>query len=130
MPLVLVDSSVWIQIQRGQFDLESLPEHTEIAICPPIAQELLQGALNPESHEIAWRIILSSRMIDDPMPLETFEEAAQIYRRCLWKGHTVASPFDCLIAACAIRHKLPLLQRDRDFELIAEVAPLKLAANV
>ena len=129
MPVVLVDSSVWFEIQRGRFDLESLLENSEIAICPPIAQELLQGAMDAESHEIAWRVIFASRMLDDPMPFETFEEAALIYRQCLRNGHAIVSSHDCLIAACAIRHNVPLLQRDRDFELIAQIAPLNLAPN-
>jgi predicted nucleic acid-binding protein len=32
---------------------------------------------------------------------------------------------DCLIAACALRHALTVLHVDRDFDLIARVAPLK-----
>lgn len=69
-------------------------------------------------------------MLDDPMPLGTFEEAAQIFRDCRNDGYVIASPYDCLIAACAIRNGVPLLQRDRDFEKIAEMAPLELLRNV
>ncbi len=68
-------------------------------------------------------------MLDDPTPFETFEEAAHIYRNCRAQGYVIASPHDCLIAATAILHKIPLLQRDRDFERIAEVAPLELLRN-
>ena len=92
--------------------------------------ELLQGARDPERYRIAWHIVLDSRMLDDPMPLETLEEAAQIHRSCRDDGYVVASSLDCLIAACAIRHRVPLLQRDRDFEKIAEIAPLELLRNV
>ncbi len=126
MPVVLVDSSIWLEVTRGRLDLHSMVNERDIAICPPIAQELLQGALDAESHEIAWNIIFAARMLDDPIPLDRFEEAAYIYRRCAWKGHVIASPFDCLIAACAIQNRVPLLQRDGDFERIAEIAPLKL----
>ena len=69
-------------------------------------------------------------MLDDPMPLETFERAAQIFRDCRDKGYVISSPYDCLIAACAIRNGVPLLQRDRDFEMIADMAPLELLRNV
>jgi predicted nucleic acid-binding protein len=127
--VVLVDTSIWLDIVRGRLDLESVMSERDIAICPPIAQELLQGALDAESHEIAWRIIFAARMLDDPMPLDRFEEAAHIYRRCAWKGHAIASAFDCLIAACAIHNGVTLLQRDQDFEWIAEIAPLKLLPN-
>jgi predicted nucleic acid-binding protein len=76
-----------------------------------------------------WNNILDSIMLDDPMPLERFEDAAQIFRRCREDGYTIASSHDCLVAACAIFHRIPLLQRDRDFEKIAEVAPLELLRN-
>jgi predicted nucleic acid-binding protein len=127
--LVLVDTSIWIDVERGRFDLEAHVDVGEIAICPPIAQELLQGARDRERYRIVWDIIFAARMIDDPVPLETFEEAAQIHRHCLEDGYRIASSFDCLIASCAIRNKAKLLQRDHDFEKIAEVAPLELIPN-
>jgi predicted nucleic acid-binding protein len=127
--VVLVDSSIWVDIQREKLDLEPWLDDTELAICPPIAQELLQGALDAKSHEMAWRIIFACRMLDDPMPLDRFEEAAQIHRRCVWKGHQITSSFDCLIAACAIRNSVALLQRDSDFERIAEISPLVLVPS-
>lgn len=114
----------------GRFDLYAFVDPGEIAICPPIAQELLQGAGEGSRYTIVWQTILSCRMIDDPMPFETFEEAAQMYRRCRLDGYTIASSHDCLIAACAIRNEVPLLQRDYDFEKIAETFPLELLRNV
>lgn len=130
MAIVLVDTSIWLEVQRGRFDIEKHIDVGEVAICPPIAQELLQGARTPATYGIVWDTILSSRMLDDPMPLETFVQAAQIYRDCRDDGYAIASPFDCLIAACAIIHEVPLLQRDRDFEKIADMHPLELLRNV
>lgn len=130
MAIVLIDTSIWLEIQRGRFDIEKYVDIGEIAICPPIVQELLQGARTPDSYATVWESIFESRMLDDPMPLEAFERAAQIFRDCRDDGYVIASPYDCLIAACAIRHRIPLLQRDRDFEKIAEVAPLDLLRNV
>ncbi len=130
MPAVLVDTSIWLEIERDRYEFPKSVDRRHIAICPPIAQELLQGARDAERYEVAWNIILSVRMLDDPMPLETFESAAEIYRACRADGYELASPFDCLIAACAIRNRAPLLQRDGDFEKIAEVAPLELLRTV
>lgn len=130
MAVVLIDTSIWLEIERGRFDIEQYVDIGEIAICPPIVQELLQGARTPDRYTTAWHTILESRMLDDPMPLGTFEEAAQIFRDCRNDGYVIASPYDCLIAACAIRNGVPLLQRDRDFEKIAEMAPLELLRNV
>ncbi len=128
--VVLVDTSIWLEVERGRFNLYDFIDPGEIAICPAIAQELLQGARTAETYSVVWRIIMSSRIIDDPTPFETFEEAAHIYRNCRDDGYVVASPFDCLIAATAILNKTPLLQRDRDFEKIAEKAPLEMLRNV
>ena len=130
LAVVLIDTSVWLEVERGRFDLEAFVDAGEIAICPPITQELLQGVSSPERFAIVWHTVLSCRMLDDPMPLERFEYAAEIYRRCREDGYVVASSFDCLIAACAIENRVPLLQRDRDFEKIADMAPLELLRNV
>jgi predicted nucleic acid-binding protein len=128
--VVLIDTSIWLEIERGRFDIEKFVDIGEIAICPPIAQELLQGARTPDRYSTVWQTIFAARMIDDPMPFETFEEAAHIFRNCRDDGYVIASAFDCLIASCAIRNRVPLLQRDRDFEKIAELAPLELLRNV
>jgi predicted nucleic acid-binding protein len=79
LAIVLIDTSIWLEVERDRFDLENFVEFGEIAICPPIAQELLQGARAPERYSIVWNNILDSIMLDDPMPLERFEDAAQIF---------------------------------------------------
>jgi hypothetical protein len=130
MAVVLIDTSIWLEVERGRFNLDDFVDPGEIAICPAIAQELLQGARTPEMYSIVWHTIMNARMLDDPTPFETFEEAARIYRNCRDDGYVIASAHDCLIAACAILNKVPLLQRDRDFEKITEVAPLEILKNV
>ena len=110
--------------------MDAFVEPGEIAICPPIAQELLQGAQSAERFTIVWETLLEARMLDDPLPLARFEYAAEIYRRCRETGYVIASSHDCLIAACAIEARVPLLQRDHDFEVMADVAPLELLRNV
>ena len=77
-----------------------------------------------------WETVLAARMLDDPMPLARFEYAAEIYRRCRENGYVIASSYDCLIAACAIEARVPLLQLDHDFEAMADVVPLELLRNV
>jgi predicted nucleic acid-binding protein len=41
------------------------------------------------------------------------------------RGKTVRSPIDCCIAQVAIDHDTLLLHRDRDFETITEIRPLR-----
>lgn len=129
MAIVLVDTSIWIDVELGLFDLHAFVDPDDVALCPPIVQELLQGVSAGPRFTSMRQMILERRMLDDPMPLEAFEEAAQIHRQCRDDGYTIASSFDCLIAACAIRNHVPLLQRDRDFVKIAEVVPLVLLRN-
>jgi predicted nucleic acid-binding protein len=38
---------------------------------------------------------------------------------------TVRSSADCLIAACAIRHDLEVLHRDRDYAALAGISSLR-----
>jgi predicted nucleic acid-binding protein len=47
-----------------------------------------------------------------------------LYRRARRAGVTIRSDVDCLIAACAIRHDLTVLHRDRDFDKLGRIAPL------
>ncbi len=58
--------------------------------------------------------------------LADWEDAALLYRRARFRGLTVRSTNDCLIATVAIRTGTRLLSRDRDFEALAEVSDLTL----
>jgi predicted nucleic acid-binding protein len=63
--------------------------------------------------------------IEDPLTREIFDEAIGIYRNARRKSITIRSSVDCLIAACAIRRGVPVLHRDRDFDLLAKIGPLQ-----
>ena len=54
-----------------------------------------------------------------------FSDAVDLYRSARRSGLTVRSSVDCLIAACAIRHDLEVMHRDRDYAAIAEISPLR-----
>jgi hypothetical protein len=62
-------------------------------------------------------------MVIAPDARETARNAAHLYARCRWAGITPRSANDCLIAVHAILGGVPLLHRDRDFDLIASVEP-------
>ena len=88
-----------------------------------VYQEVLQGAPNRAGF-IRLQSFLDELMTwrpDDPR--EIVRDAALLYANCRWRGITVRSPNDCLIAACAIAAAEPLLHADRDFDLIATVEP-------
>lgn len=123
--MVLVDSSIWVDHFRGSARVDDRVEGEEIAVCPPIVLEVLRGA-RTERIRLLWRAtLLDAEMLDDPMPLDLFEEAARLFRTCQNRGITPGFA-DSLIAICAIRNDVPLLTLDIDFQRIAAITPLRL----
>ena len=81
--------------------------------------ELLAGARGAE-------IAVVDGLAQLPLePLVDFRTAATLYRDATQFGHPVRSLVDCLIAAVALRHDATVVHRDRDFELLALVSPLR-----
>jgi predicted nucleic acid-binding protein len=54
-----------------------------------------------------------------------FLEAADLYRAARRAGLTVRSGIDCLIAACALRHRFEVLHHDRDYDALARISCLR-----
>ena len=125
--MILIDSGVWIAVlsKRPPFRLEELVEASEIVTCLPIIQEVLQGIDDDHSFEDARDSLYELPVIEDPLWGEVFDEAIAIYRNARLRGLTIRSSVDCLIAACAIRHGAILLHRDRDFDHLARIIPLR-----
>jgi predicted nucleic acid-binding protein len=124
---MLVDSSVWIDYLRGGLTPEtlvlkaSLERGDPIWLAPPILQEVLQGADSQQRFK-AWDAALGELpMVQDADLRGLTRAAALLYARCRWQGFTPRSANDCLIAAYAIRARLPLLHRDRDFDQIGKI---------
>jgi len=124
--MILVDTSVWIAVfgKRPLFRLEDAVEFDEVATCLPVIQEVLQGFREERAFRVARDAMCALPVIESPMEGSLFIEAAQLYRAARRQGLTVRSSVDCLIAACALRHDLPVLHRDRDYELLSRVSPL------
>jgi predicted nucleic acid-binding protein len=124
--VVLVDSSIWIAIERGLIRLADLvPADEMVAICPAIAHEVLRGAQSAKQYQLAREVMMATVILDSPTPYQRFEEAANVYRLCRHEGVT-SSAIDCLITACAIANRVPLLHQDRDFDDIAEATTLQI----
>ena len=128
--MVLVDTSVWIETfrkPRGP-NLEQLVDFNDVVCCLPIYQEVLQGFRDEQAFRKAREALRAMPMVEAPLRIEVFDQAADLYRSIRRLGLTVRSSVDCLIAACALRHDLEILHRDRDFASIARVAPLRVRA--
>ncbi|MGC2192204.1 MAG: PIN domain nuclease [Candidatus Dormiibacterota bacterium] len=126
--MILIDSSAWVEFLRGTnsracAEVDRLLE-SEIATCDPVLMEVLAGARDPE--QLLKLRSLLGRANMRHCRLEDYEAAALIYRRCRQKGETVRRLIDCLIGAVAIREQLPVLEQDRDFQIIARHTALSL----
>lgn len=125
--MVLVDTSVWIEVFRKQarFRLESAVDTDEIVTCLPVIQEVLQGFRDERAFALARNAMLAFPVVEAPLRVEVVLEAASLFRAARRAGLTVRSGADCLIAACALRNGLTVLHHDRDFDLIARVSSLE-----
>ena len=125
--MILVDTSAWVAMFRKSrpYRLEPGIDLEEVVTCLPVIQEVLQGFREEGAYRTARDAMLALPIVESPMEQSLFLEAAELYRAARRRGLTVRSSVECLIAACALRHDLPILQADRDFELLSSVAPLR-----
>lgn len=129
--MLLVDTSAWIEHLRGsdgavarEFRVLLRERVAEIATTEPVVMELLAGARD----ELALRQLdtLANGMVQLPVnPHRDYHDAAALYRAGRRGGRTIRKLIDCLIAAVALRHQATLVHNDADFDVIAEVAPLR-----
>jgi len=129
---VLVDTSVWsLALRRsppsGAREVTLLRSYLErgnvIVTTGLILQELLQGFQGPTARK---KIIKSFSMLPVLAPaLDDHIEAAGLRNHCRRKGVQVGT-IDALIARLCIRHELPLLTTDRDFETMSRHCDLVL----
>src|SRR5947209_1861349 len=95
------------------------PGHDDIArivTFSPILQELPQGFKDIPAYPQIRDELLAIPRLADPIPVNLFLDAAEIYRLARRKGHTIRSSVDCLIAATAISKDVPVVHLDRDFD--------------
>ncbi len=125
--MILVDTSVWIEVFRARrpLDLEAIVDFDDVATCLPIVQEVLQGFREQETYRRAREAMLSLPIVESPLGSDVYLEAVDLFRAARRGGRTVRSSVDCLIAACAIRHNLDVLHRDRDFAVISQISALR-----
>lgn len=128
---VIVDSDVWSEAFR-KLTGEPSPEREMLAelvaagrvqMLGCIRQEVLQGIKHAE---VFGRIRQSLRPYPDwPVSTPEYELAAEFFNTCRSKG-IQGSTTDFLICACSVTSGLPILTRDKDFQLYAQHLPLTL----
>lgn len=125
--MILVDTSVWIEVFRAgtKFRLLEHVSFDDIVTCLPVVQEVLQGFRDEAAYRDAHTAMFSFPAVESPLSAAVFEDAVRLYRTARKAGRTVRSSVDCLIAACALRHDLEVIHRDRDFGALATVSSLR-----
>jgi predicted nucleic acid-binding protein len=90
-------------------------------------QEVLQGVKPGHTRDTFREAFGALPALSDPVGLDLFLAAADIYRLGRRKGLTIRSSVDCLIAAIAIRNAAPVWHRDRDFTAISTYTALEIS---
>ena len=132
---MIVDTSVWIDLLNDRNtpqarELARALEDDEPVLVPGLVlTELLQGLQNETA---ATRVAELMSAFPSPPELETgdYRRAAGLYRACRARGTTPRSTIDCIIAQTCLKLDLPILARDRDYQAIAQIAPLRVIAIV
>ena len=127
--MLLADTSAWIEFLRGTGSAEARRmreaiAEREVVVIDPILLEVMAGAHRDTVANL--QRLLVAQHVEGLTPRLDWLDAARIYRELRWRGETLRSQVDALIAAVAIRLDLPVLHRDRDFDTIARHAPLRI----
>ena len=129
--MILVDTSAWIEFDRATSSavdrrLTSLiSSGGALAVTEPIIAEVLAGARTNERESSLRRLLGRCDLLGFDSVLD-FDGAVAVYRTCRQAGVTPRGLLDCMIAAVAIRHDVPLLAWDADMVRIADVTELRL----
>lgn len=132
--LYLVDTSVWIPLLRRSPADSSLAQRVAgliaadaVATSGFVRFEVLRGARD-EQHLDHLRTMLDG-LHQLPTPEDLWDDAASLGVRMRRAG-IVTQSSDLLIAAVALRAGATLLHGDRDFDVIAQHAPLNVESHL
>ena len=95
----------------------------EIIVVDPILLEVMSGA--PKGAVARIQRLLEAQQVEALFPKLDWLDAATIYRELRWRGVTIRSQIDVLVAAVAIRLDVPVLHHDRDYEHITRHTTLR-----
>lgn len=127
--VLIADTSVWIDYLNATGSAEGRRlrraiSDREVVVVDPVLLEVMAGARRDAVTRT--QRLLEAQHLEALSPKLDWLDAATIYRGLRWRGVTIRSQVDALIAAAAIRLGLPVLHRDRDFGRIAEHTALQL----
>lgn len=127
---VIVDTSAWIEFLQASgsgadhYLVAATQEDGTIVVPEVVRMELLIGGTTEAWADKRSRLVARFDTAALHPGVDT-EVAAAIHRACRRQGETVRSLIDCLVAAAALRLDLPVVHRDRDFEVMARHVDLR-----
>ena len=130
--MLIADTSAWIEFLKGTGSiparrLRRAISEREVIVIDPILLEVMAGARRDAVART--QRLLEAQHLEALSPKLDWLDAATIYRELRWRGVTIRSQIDALIAAVAIRLDVSLLHHDRDFAHIARHTPLRMVAS-
>jgi predicted nucleic acid-binding protein len=129
MVKVIIDTSVWIETFRPKGDkslgdlVKQLIRSGRVLLPGIIKAELLRGAKTPAEFERLKDLLEGLTYL--PLNESFWDELAAFSFNLFRKGLAVPL-LDTAIAFLSIQNHVPLLQRDRHFDMMAKVTELKL----
>lgn len=129
--MILVDTSAWIEFDRATSSAvdrrltDLISGGGAIAVTEPIIAEVLAGARTDDRERSLRRLLGRCDLLSFDSVVD-FDGAVAVYRTCRQAGVTPRGLLDCMIAAMAIKHNVPLLAWDADMARIAGVTGLRL----
>jgi predicted nucleic acid-binding protein len=128
--MILIDSSVWIELFRKNGDLltsiavENILEEMQACYCGIVKLEVLAGARDPEKITISNLFSLVPYV---PQPEQLWDEVIRFQWSVRKSGLNIPWS-DAVIATLANRHGHSVYARDPHFEALAERGMVKLYA--
>lgn len=127
--MILVDTSAWVEFDRGTGSrvdrrlTELITADDSVAVTEPVIMEVVAGS--DERKNDLRRLLLRFDLLRFDAAVD-FDAAARIYRACRSVGVTPRGMLDCMIASVAHRHGATLLAADADLHRVAGVVGVAL----
>jgi predicted nucleic acid-binding protein len=116
--MILVDTSVFIDLLQGKIEAEKPEEHENLATCFPVQCELYKGtriARNTEKGEKQVR-----KLLDTMDELEADRESAEKFAG-LREKYPEINELDLMIAGICLSNGASILSQNEDFHEIEEL---------
>lgn len=125
-PEALGDTTAWMALRCGRpaavASVRRLLRRGTLAVCDPVALELLRGARNArELHALRAGLALLPGCAVAPSAWTRAQDMLEGFALHRGVRHRGVPPMDLLIAAVAEEHGLPVLHDDAHFDLIGQI---------